>query len=125
MDAEEIHVNLAREALQRFTDEDDALALMVLLHTHQIRLKEPILDDRPGITLLSAITQRHAAEVVAATWPDRTNTERTSREYWYYQFNSRTPYEVVDDISSDWMTRVQLLRAYLASVSIVKAVEPE
>jgi hypothetical protein len=40
---------------RRRPDEDDALALMLLQHTHRIGLTEPILDDRTDVKELAAI----------------------------------------------------------------------
>jgi len=125
MKIEEVHKNLAKEALTGHPVEEDALALMVLLHTHRIRLKAPMLDDRPGVVELAAITQRHVAEVLGAAWPDRADAQRTDRAYWYYQFNAKTPYEVVEDIPPDWMVRVQRLREVVASNPAVSSLEPE
>jgi hypothetical protein len=125
MKMEDVHVSLATEILSRPPNEEDALALMVLLHTHHIRLKSAILEDRPGVMELAAITQRHAAEVLAATWPDRADAQRTNHAYWYHQFNARTPYEVVEDIPPDWMARVHRLRELLAGNPVVNTLEPE
>jgi hypothetical protein len=125
MKIEDVHARLAIEILHSHVNEDDALALMILFHTHRIRLNAPVLDDRPGITEIAAITQRHAAEVMAAAWPDRDDSHRTDRLYWYYQFNSQTPYEVVDDVPRDWMIRVQRMRDNLSNVPMIRAIEPD
>ena len=121
----DIHGVLAKESLGVHPSEDEALAMMILLHTHHVWLKAPILEDRPGVADLAAITQRHAAEVIAAMWPDRSDRQRTDYGYWYYLFNTRTPYEVVEDIPQDWMVRVQRLREQLANSAAVKGLEPE
>jgi hypothetical protein len=125
MKMEEVHISLAKEALADHTGEEDALALMVLLHTHRIRLRAPMLDDRPDVVELAAITQRHVAEVLAAAWPDRADAQRTNRTYWYYEFNAKTPYEVIEDIPPDWMVRVQRLREVVAGNPVVSSLEPE
>ena len=92
---EELYQSIAKVVLGERSD-DDALALMILLHTHHLRLGGVVLTGRPGISDLAAITQRHAAEVIAGAWPDRADRERTSREHWYYSFNTRSPFEVAE-----------------------------
>jgi hypothetical protein len=116
---------LAKNAMGQHPSEDDALALMIILHTHQIRLREPILQDRPGVVDLAAITQRHAAEVMATIWPDRSDKLRTYPDYWYSTFNTRTPYEVVEDVLLDWMIRLQRVREHFAENPLVQGLEPE
>lgn len=120
----EYYTQLAKEVLESFHDQDDGLAPMVLLHTHRIRLCMPILDDRPSVTQVDAITQRHAAEVLAASWPDRGDVNRTDQRYWFYQFNLRTPFEVVEDVSSEWTERVEKIRQLIANSPTVEAISP-
>jgi hypothetical protein len=43
MTSGDIHAGLAKEALGLHPSEDDALALMILLHTHHIWLSKPVL----------------------------------------------------------------------------------
>lgn len=127
MTSDVLLVNLAREALGRQPGDEEALALMVLLHTHRLRFKGVTLDDLPGVTELAALTQRHSASVVAAAWPNREEPPRTRTNYawWYRQFNLRTPYELVEEIPEPWRQRVEDLRQrYLAS-KLIEAVEPE
>jgi len=95
------------------------------LHTHHVWLSKPVLQDRPKVTDLAAITRRHAAEVVAAIWPDRSDKWRTDREYWYDMFIARTPYEVVEDVPEDWMVRLRLLRERLIHDPLIDRLEPE
>ena len=97
----------------------------ILLHTHHVWLSKPVLQDRPKVTDLAAITRRHAAEVVAAIWPDRSDKWRTDREYWYDMFIARTPYEVVEDVPEDWMVRLRLLRERLIHDPLIDRLEPE
>jgi len=98
---------------------------MILLHTHHIRLSKPALQDRPTVMDLAAITQRHAAEVVAATWPDRSDQQRTDHRYWLDRFIARTPYEVIEDVPEDWMVRLRLLQERLVQNPLVDRLEPE
>lgn len=106
------------------TDED-ALALMILLHTHRVALRDVQLQGRPGVTELEAIAQRHAGEVIAAAWPDRADQRRADPLHWYLLFNARTPYEVVEDVPSDWAGRVEAMRGRLSGHPAVRGLEPE
>ncbi len=127
MTSDVLLVDLARTALGQQPSDDDALALMLLLHTHRLRFKGAQLDDRPGVSELDALTQRDSASIVAAAWPNREEPPRTRTNYawWYRQFNLRTPYELVEEIPEPWGQRVEDLRQrYLAS-KLIEAVEPE
>jgi hypothetical protein len=121
----EIHAALVQGLIGERPTEDDALALMILLHTHAIVLREPILTERPSVSELAAITQRNAADVLAMIWPDRTDTDRTDYRHWYYLFITRTPYGCVDDIGTEWRPRVESLKSQLAEHPLVKDILPE
>jgi len=125
MTIEDIHRLIAKDALGDHPNDDDALGLMLLLHTHCIQLRGPILADRPGVLDLAAITQRHASEVVAAAWPDRLDVKRIDRGYWFFAFNSRTPYEVVEDIPAEWLARVHKMLNRLGEHPFIGAMNAE
>lgn len=107
--------------------EDDALLWMVLLHTHAIHLR-PILQSVNGVPgsgeVLPAETQRGAAEVIAELWPDR-HDERADPSYWYWQFNVRTPYELLNEVPRELRARLLQLRDLLAQDPRVAAVVEE
>ncbi len=88
---------------------------MVLLHTHRIALHDLALRDRLGVTELEPIAQRHAAEVIAAVSPDRADRRRSGPSHWYVLFDTRTPYEVVEDVPADWARRVEGLRGVVGA----------
>jgi hypothetical protein len=110
--------------------EEDALLWMVLLHTHAIHLRPGVLSShRNGeqaeeILVLPTQTQRAAASDIAALWPDRTD-ERANYLYWYYQYSTRTPYEVLGAVPDDQRTRLLQLRRLLASDPRVVAINEE
>jgi hypothetical protein len=127
---ENVHEELLSNVLQRPLAEYDALLWMVLLHTHAIHLRSGVLSDgwtagRNGENVvLPAITQRHAASVIAALW-QRRDDERAKYVYWYRQFNTRTPYEVLDDVPEEMKADLVKLRALLAADPRVAAVVEE
>jgi hypothetical protein len=120
-----VYVVLAGEVLGDRPTEEEGLALMILLHTHRIELHAQGLHDRAGVKEMDAITQRHAAEVLAAAWPDKSDQQRTDYRYWYLLFNSQTPYEVVEDIPSAWATGIEVVRERLRQQPAVLRLEPE
>jgi len=75
--------------------------------------------------ILPADTQRQAATTIAALWPDRTDSERCDYSYWYWQFNTSTPYEVLSEVPRDQLERVLRLRDILAKDPRVIAVVEE
>lgn len=125
MTLDEMHKALAQAGLGPGPTDDDALAVMLLLHTHHLHLGGSGLSDRPGVQDLAALAQRHAAEVVAAVWPDRQDATRTTPQHWYYQFNTRTPFEVVDDIIPPWDERLSAARERVLKSGLVRTVTPE
>jgi len=125
MTTDDVHNVLASAALGSEPTDEDALALMILLHTHRISLHDLALRDRPGVTELEPIAQRHAAEVIATVWPDRTDRRKTDPLHWYMLFNTRTPYEVVEDIPADWARLVETLRGVVGAHGAVRGLEPE
>jgi hypothetical protein len=124
-----LHRDLLRNCVGSRFSEPDALLWMVLLHTHEIRMKPGAATNSNGspVTAFAAITQRHAAQVVAELWSERrpTDIERSSYAYWYHQYNSRTPYEVFSDTPESLVARLIELREVLASDPRVDAVVPE
>ena len=93
---------------------------MALIHLHGLRLKPGVsFDDvaqseRARAVTLAALTQRHAASVVASLWPIQNS--KGQYEYWYSRYNRLTPYEVVSDVpSAENMARLQAFREALLS----------
>lgn len=121
---------LLRRVTQGRLTEDDALSWMVLLHTHQIQLQPGALEnDSPegmgaGGLVLPAETQRGAAAVIASLWHNRED-ERAGYTYWYWQYNTRTPYEVLADVPQERLARVLELGEALAREPDVASVVAE
>jgi hypothetical protein len=125
---ETVHRDLLKDCLSGPLTEADALLWMVLLHTHQIRLQpDAIAGGNGGILTFAAITQRHAAEILASLWADlkRDSGERSRYAYWYCRYNKETPFEVLSHVPDTLLPRLVELRAMLAHDSRVAAVEPE
>lgn len=108
-------VELLRSVLDGPLTEDDALLWMVLFHTHLIHLRPGSLAGNgmaDPLEVLPAETQRGAAEIIATLWPDR-HDERAGYVYWYWQYNTRTPYEVLDAVPEELRPRLLKLRDLL------------
>ena len=125
MTINDFHAALAKDVLGSQPSDDDALTLMILLHTHHIWLPRPVFSDRPGVADVAAITRWHAAELVASAWPDRSSSLRADADYWHEEFSARTPYEVVEDIPAPWIERVEKLRTDVLRHPLVQRLEPE
>ena len=127
MTLDEVFAALAREALGQAPSDEGALALMILLHTHQVRFGQPVFDDRPGVTEVAALTHRGCAEMVAAAWPDRAAPRRTRKDYtfWYHEYVCRTPFEVIEDVPSPWRARVEAIKGRVLANRQVAAIDPE
>src|SRR6476659_8722651 len=98
MTTDELLHTLMVEALGPEPTDEDALAAMILFHTSHLWFKDVVLSD--GIAHLCALTRRHVAALVAECWPDRSDRSRTHAEHWYFEFNTRTPFEVVTDVEA-------------------------
>lgn len=105
--------------------ENEVLAMMLLLHTHRIQFTRPVLDDRPDVCGISAITQRHAAETAAKVWGGGSDEGRDDPAYWYFLLNTNAPYEVVEDMPEHWRAEVEKMRVKLLAHPDVSAVEKE
>jgi hypothetical protein len=111
---ETIWQKLLREVLGTAgLSEDDALNLMILVHTHELQLKHAPLLDRPGVTRVAPFTQRGAAAVVADLWHKRDDPQRTNYVYWYHQFNTTTPNGDVESLPPARRERVEHFRSLL------------
>lgn len=120
---EKVLGSLARFAIepQRPT-EDDLLCLMILFHTHRLTFMRPLLPSRPNVKQFAALTQHHAAEIVAAAFPQHTPSEL------YWMFNTAPGhgrFEVMDDVPPDIAGRVIALRLKLLTHPDVIFVYPE
>jgi hypothetical protein len=124
------HRELFRDVTPRNLTEEDALLWMVLLHTHQIHLRSDVLADGSAesqtgkTTVLPAVTQRVAADVIASLWPEQQD-ERSRYLYWYSLYNARVPYEVFSDVPPELRLRVSKFRDLIAQDPRVVAVVEE
>jgi hypothetical protein len=103
---------LLKPAIQKPLTEETALHWMILLHTHRIILSSPLLEDCPNVVCVRGLTQRGAAKLIAALWPDR-NDIRATYEHWYWEFNTKGPCEMMDDVSDSVRDAILALRLRL------------
>jgi hypothetical protein len=124
-----LHRDLLRDCIGVRFSEPDALLCMMVLHTHEITMKPGTATSGNGrpLTVIPAITQRHAAEVVAALWaeghPD--DSLRSSYAYWYHQYNNRPTHELFSDVPESLLPRLIELRDALARDPRVAAIAAE
>jgi hypothetical protein len=105
--------------------DEDVLAWMVLLHTHTIALFDPIISEHNGITNLPPVTKRTAADVVASLWSDQMDTDRSNYQYWYGRYETETPFELIEQVTPDYVTKVTRMKRQLMSDPRVRSVVPE
>jgi len=125
------HKELLSSLMQEPLTEEEALLWMVLLHTHEIHIHPRTLavhcaDAGTGDAIvLPADTQRGAAHVIASLWHDRTDHQRCDYAYWYWQYNTRTPYAMLSDVPKEQLARLLALRDTLTKHPRVIAVVEE
>jgi hypothetical protein len=132
------HKDLVASALDGPLVEEDALAWMVLLHTHVIRLRAEAVeakwrgDQEAGTVILEPDTQRGVAAVVAKLWkqthpgaPRLPKADRANYVYWYWEFNTKVPYECWEDVPEELKPKLIELRDRLARNPHVVAVIPD
>ena len=122
MSRDQIRQALAAYVLGRKPNDQEALALMLLLHTHHFWV-ESRADD--GFAEWDALTQRHAATTSPAVGPDIADAQRTAPYYWFSRFNDETPYEVVEDMPEPWLALVLTLKQRLLGHPDIERIEPE
>jgi len=119
------YAKLAQYVLSSSSSEEDALATMILLHTHHIWLTRPIIiRDRCVVSELSAATQRGAASAVASVW-ENDASDRSTYWHWYNLFNVTTPFEHIEYAPHDWARRVEQVRKRLLEHPDVQRIESE
>jgi hypothetical protein len=117
------HRELLHDVISAQLTEEDALLWMVLIHTHEIHLRVPMLGDALGVTTLAPATQRQAASVIAALWPDRAS-QQAEYTFWYREYQLKTPYEDISDVPPHLLARlVQLREALLQDPRVASVVE--
>jgi hypothetical protein len=131
------HSELLQSATGGRLTEQDALLWMVLLHTHQIHIVPEAVEvrwskhEQRGMVVLAPHTQRGVACAIASIWAklkqkrNKSQDERCHYIYWYWQYNTRVPYEISEDIPEQLRPRLEELRAMLTQDPRVLAVIPE
>lgn len=110
MNSQDFFIAIVRHVLAHIGSGEDAiLACMIMLHTQDILPSETLrLDDvtwpATAPHQLSAITQRHASELVAAVIGQ--GAERVAHE-WYYTYCEKAPYQTLEEVSQPMLTKVQ------------------
>ena len=132
------HEELVRAAVDGRLSEEDALVWMVLLHTHEMHLQADAVCDSwrshagAGHVVLAAQTRRVVAAVIASLWKELMekrgqppDEQRSNYAYWYWQYSTRVPYEVIEAVPTELLPRLQEFRDVLARDPRVLAVVAE
>ena len=86
-----LYTTLIKESGELFRSEGDLLLWMLLLLTHQIHLKEAVIEEFPGRLVMPAITQRYATEVLSACWPQQEGGPSAPSLYRRFQLDVGNP----------------------------------
>lgn len=119
---------LRRLVVEVFRDrltEQDSLLLMALLHMYRVILSHPISNLDKAVTYFEALTQRSAATVVAALWPQQ-DDPRSTYWYWYWKWNADwRAYQHLETLSPAETQRLNQLKRLLETHAAVRCLEPE
>jgi len=119
-----IHAELLRKHVSDPTDENELLLWMVLIHTHRITLAVPCIQDAPNLKIVEPASQRAAAGAISDLWSTREDKERASYVYWYRAYQLKTPYETMDAVPPEVVSRIEKLRQKVESDPRVKSLVP-
>jgi hypothetical protein len=100
------HVTMVKDMLKTPVNDDEALAIMGLLHLCPIEVSAGTLSDAPDVKLLEPITQRHAAQCLASLWRD-TTAERSQPSFWYNLWNENEMPETVEELSAAYLQKLE------------------
>ncbi len=100
------HVTMVKDMLQTPVTDDEALAIMGLLHLCPIEVTAGTLSDAPDVRLLEPITQRHAAQCLASLWGD-TTAERSLPSFWYNLWNENKMPETVEELPAAYLHKLE------------------
>jgi hypothetical protein len=99
------HIKMVKDTLQTRVTNEEALAIMGLLHLCPIEVSAGTLSDAPDVKLLEPITQRHAAQCLASLWRD-TTAERSQLSFWYNLWNENKMPETVEELSAAYLQKL-------------------
>ena len=105
---------------------DDSLAMMIILHTQQLRLPPEIRIENVGeARSLCPLTRRHAAEVVALSARQIGAATSYDPTELYVEYDRRTPFEGIYDAPQDWIERVEDVMARLKVQKLVEEISED
>ena len=131
------HLELVRAAVTGRLAENDALLWMVLLHTHSVHLHARWAcatwrkHQTGGVVILPPHTQRGVAAVIAKLWREQeqrassVDEQRSHYVYWYWQLNTGSSFEDIEDVPAELRRGIEEFREALARDPRVVAVLPD
>jgi hypothetical protein len=107
------HVKMVKDMLQTPVTDEEALAIMGLLHLCPIEVLAGTLSDAPDVKLVEPITQRHAAQCLASLWRD-TTAERSQPSFWYNLWHENKMPETVEELPAAYLQKLEHMAKILA-----------
>jgi hypothetical protein len=119
MDKSEFVIELVKAILSSESSDDDVLACMAVLHIYCIKVADTVsIDDAGLVRILSPLTRKHCAETVAAAL-GKNSGPRSHPEYWYVQYDLKTPFEVAADIQGGWKGMIEKSKESITNTGLV------
>lgn len=115
--------HIMQDAIREGMSDKDILMLMVVFHLYGILLRPEVSledvqpDGRLRSILLAPLTRTHLADLFASLWPK--DDRRGNKDFWFWLYDSTTPYEGLEDIPPDLRPRVEAARDKIARNELV------
>ena len=111
MNADGFFEEITRHAMGGQRREDELLALMIVYHTHDFHCHPSTCEEidqlqcGSDVIVCSGLTRSTAASVIASLFePD---DPRSRSGHWNHLYSRRCSYEIVEQVSEEWMVVVR------------------
>ena len=109
---------IAHSAVSAESSDEEVLSLMVIMHTYRFELAQSTnVSDVGEQGVLFPLTRPHCTELIASIFP--TEDKRHNPDYWYWQYDEITPFEVASRIPGEWRNKVNALLSRLLKSGLV------
>ena len=107
---QQFHERIVTDTFPERLSDDDAFLVFAILHTYVTVLAGPIISDAPQCDKIYGMTQRGAADALAALWRG-TDDERGHYTHWYWKWNTDwDAYRHLEALSPEEKARMRVLK---------------